>query len=182
MSLLLKPMLCFSTFDSDRNTRYCYKVVHNDDVFVVVVPSLIHVGLCDPVNGSTCGSPVHHLTEPAQTHVHWVSDSIQPSHPLSSPSPPTSIFPSIRVFSNKSVLCIRWPKHWQHSLLSHLLFDHFQFVLIHEPNIPGSYAIFALYSIRPCFHHQSEHPQLGVVFALGLSLHSFWNVFSTDLQ
>ena len=44
MSLLLKPMLCFSTFDSDRNARYGYKVIHNDDLFVVVVPSsLIHV-------------------------------------------------------------------------------------------------------------------------------------------
>ena len=44
MSLLLKPMLCFSTFESDRNTRYCYKVIHNDDLFVVGVPSsLIHV-------------------------------------------------------------------------------------------------------------------------------------------
>ena len=44
------------------------------------------------------------ILEPAQTHVHWVSDAIQPSHPLSSPSP--SIFPSIRVFSNESDLCI----------------------------------------------------------------------------
>ena len=38
----------------------------------------------------------------------------------------------------------------------------------------------ALYSIRPCFHYQS-HTQLGVVFALALSLHSFWSYFSTDL-
>ena len=40
--------------------------------------------------------------------------SIQPSHPLSSPSP-HSIFPSIKVFSNESVLCIRWPKYWSFS-------------------------------------------------------------------
>ena len=46
-----------------------------------------------------------------QTHVHWVSDAIQPSHPLLSPSPLHSIFPSIRVFSNNSVLRIRWPKY-----------------------------------------------------------------------
>ena len=38
-----------------------------------------------------------------------------------------------------------------------------------------------LYSIRPCFYHQS-HPQLGIVFALAPSLHSFWSYFSTDLQ
>ena len=45
--------------------------------------------LCDPVNCSTPGLPVHHkLSEFTQTHVHRVSDAIQPSHPLSSPSPP----------------------------------------------------------------------------------------------
>ena len=49
--------------------------------------------------------------EHAQTHVHWVSDAIQPSHALSSPS----IFPSIRVFSNESALPIRWPKYWSFS-------------------------------------------------------------------
>ena len=45
--------------------------------------------LCDPMDCSTPGLPVHHqLPEFTQTHVHWVSDAIQPSHPLSSPSPP----------------------------------------------------------------------------------------------
>ena len=45
--------------------------------------------LCDPMNCSTSGLPVHHqLPEFTQTHVHWVGDAIQPSHPLSSPSPP----------------------------------------------------------------------------------------------
>ena len=45
--------------------------------------------LCDPMNRSTPGLTVyHHLSEFTQTHVHWVSDAIQPSHPLSSPSPP----------------------------------------------------------------------------------------------
>ena len=64
---------------------------------------------------STLGFPVlHHLPELAQTHVHWVSDAIQPSRPLASPSPPA--FPSIRVFSNESVLCIRWPKYWSFSI------------------------------------------------------------------
>ena len=44
--------------------------------------------LCDPMNRSTPGLPDHHqLPEFTQTHVHWVSDAIQPSHPLSSPSP-----------------------------------------------------------------------------------------------
>ena len=63
------------------------------------------------------GLPVHHqLPEFTQTHVHWVGDAIQPSHPLLSPSPPAFIFPSIRVFSNESALCIRWPKYWSFSL------------------------------------------------------------------
>ena len=45
--------------------------------------------LCNPMNFSTPGLPVHHqLPEFTQTHVHWVADAIQPSHPLSSPSPP----------------------------------------------------------------------------------------------
>ena len=45
--------------------------------------------LCDPMNRSTPGPPVHYqLQEFTQTHVHWVGDAIQPSHPLSSPSPP----------------------------------------------------------------------------------------------
>ena len=45
--------------------------------------------LCDPMNHSTTGLPVHHqLPEFTQTHVHWVGDAIQPSHPRSSPSPP----------------------------------------------------------------------------------------------
>ena len=45
--------------------------------------------LCDPMNRSMPGLRVHHqLTEVTQTHVHWVGDAIQPSHPLSSPSPP----------------------------------------------------------------------------------------------
>ena len=65
---------------------------------------------------STLGFPVHHqLLELAQAHAHWVSDAIQPSHPLSSLFPLPSIFPSIRAFSNESVLHIRWPKYWSFS-------------------------------------------------------------------
>ena len=61
------------------------------------------------------GFPVHHqLLEPTQTHVHRVSDAIQLSHPHPLLLLP-SIFPSIRVFSNESVLRIRWPKYWSFS-------------------------------------------------------------------
>ena len=49
--------------------------------------------LCDPMNHSTPGLPVHHqMPESTQTHVHWVGNAIQPSHPLSSPSPPALNF------------------------------------------------------------------------------------------
>ena len=53
------------------------------------VQSRSRVRLCDPMNCSTPGLPVHHQPpEFTQTHIHWVGDAIQPSHPLSSPSPP----------------------------------------------------------------------------------------------
>ena len=75
----------------------------------VIVRLLSHVWLCDLMDCGTPGFPLlHHLPELAQTLVHWVGDAIQPSHPLSSPSSPAPIFPSIRVFSSESALHIRW--------------------------------------------------------------------------
>ena len=72
--------------------------------------------LCDPMGCSTPGFPVHHqLLEFSQTRVHWVGNAIQPSYPLSSLFLLPSIFPSIRVFSNESVLHFRWPKYWSFS-------------------------------------------------------------------
>ena len=57
--------------------------------YIVFVVQSLSSALCDPMNRSTPGLPVHHqLPEFTQTHVHRVSDAIQPSHPLSSPSPP----------------------------------------------------------------------------------------------
>ena len=74
--------------------------------------------LCNPMNCSTPGLPVHHqLPEFTQTHVHRVSDVIQPSHPLSSPSPPAPN-PSqhqSQLFSNESTLRMRWLKYWSFS-------------------------------------------------------------------
>ena len=72
--------------------------------------------LCDPMNCSTPGLPVHHqFPEFTQTHVHRVGDAIQPSHPLSSLLLLPPILPSIRVFSNDSTLHMRWPKYWSFS-------------------------------------------------------------------
>ena len=83
--------------------------------------------LCDPMNRNTSGLPVHHeLPEFTQTHVHRVSDAIQPSHPLSSPSSPAPSPSRIRVFSNESTLRMRWPKYWS-----------FSFSIIPSKEIPG---------------------------------------------
>ena len=62
-----------------------------DIIFIIQFSSVAQscLTLCDPMNHSTPGLPVHHqLPEFTQTHVHRVGDAIQPSHPLSSPSPP----------------------------------------------------------------------------------------------
>ena len=86
-----------------------------------------YLTLCDPMNCSTPGLPVHHqLPEFTQTLVHRVGDAIQPSDPLSSPSPPAPIPPSIRVISNESTLHMRWPKYWS-----------FSFSIIPSKEIPG---------------------------------------------
>ena len=72
-------------------------------------------------NSATPGTAAHQASlsiaksEFTQTHVHWVGDAIQPSHPLSSPSPPAFNLSQHQVFSNESVLCIRWPKYWSFS-------------------------------------------------------------------
>ena len=73
--------------------------------------------LCDLMDCSTPGFPVHHqLPELAWTHVHQVGDAIQPPHPL----PPTSPFAfnlsSIRAFFSESALCIRWLKYWSFNI------------------------------------------------------------------
>ena len=95
-------MLLISCMSSLRILYCCYPV------------SQSCLTLCDSMDCGMLGSPVlHHLSELAQTHV---SDASQPSHPLSSPSPPASIFPRIRVFSNESALDIRWPKYWSFSV------------------------------------------------------------------
>ena len=72
--------------------------------------------LCDPMNHSMPGLPVHHqLQEITQTCIHRVSDAIQPSHPLSSPSPPAPNLSQHQSFSNESSLHMRWPKYWSFS-------------------------------------------------------------------
>ena len=72
--------------------------------------------LCDPMDCSTPGFPVHHqLLELAQTHVHGVGDAFQPSHPLLPTSPPALHLSQHQTLLNELALCIRWPKYWSFS-------------------------------------------------------------------
>ena len=83
--------------------------------------------LCDPMNRSTPGLPVHHhLPEFTQTRVHRVGDAIQPSHPLSSPSPPAPNPSQHQSLFNESTLHMRWPKYWS-----------FSFIIIPSKEHPG---------------------------------------------
>ena len=69
--------------------RFVHITIHIGSAQFSSVQLLSRVRLCDPMNCSTPGLPVHHqLPEPTQTHFHWVSDTIQLTHPLLSPSPP----------------------------------------------------------------------------------------------
>ena len=78
-------------------TTQIIRAYHLPDYFLFTSQNIVQFSsvaqlcltLCNPMYCSTPGFPVHHeLPELTQTHVHWVSDAIQPSHPLSSPSPP----------------------------------------------------------------------------------------------
>ena len=79
------------------------------------------------MNCSTPGLPVHHqLPEFTQTHLHRVSDAIQPSHPLLSPFPLAPNPSQNQILSNESTLHMRWPKYWS-----------FSFSIIPSKEIPG---------------------------------------------
>ena len=96
-----------------RSWKY-FELNKNENQFSSVAQSC--PTLYDPIDRSTPGLPVHHqLPGFTQTHVHWVGDAIQPSHPCRPLLLLPSIFPSIRVFSNESALCMRWPKYWSFS-------------------------------------------------------------------
>ena len=72
--------------------------------------------LCDPVNRRTPGLPVpHQLPELSQTHVHWVGDAIQPSHPLSSLSPPAPNPSQHQGLFQWVYFSMRWPMYWSFS-------------------------------------------------------------------
>ena len=101
-------------------SRYCHIYCHrlssvqfSSVQFSSVAQS--YLTLCDSMNQSKPGLPVHHqLPEFTQTHVHWVGDAIQASHPLSPPSPSALNFSQHQDLF-KSALHIRWPKYWSFS-------------------------------------------------------------------
>ena len=117
------------------------------------------LNLCDPMNHSMPGLPVHlQLPEFTQIHVHRVSDAIQPSHPLSPLLLLLPIPPSIKVFSNESTLHMRWPKYWS-----------FSFSIIPSKEIPRLISfrmdwldLLAVQGTRKSLlqHHSSKSPTL----------------------
>ena len=78
--------------------------------------SVQSLSLCNPMNHSTPGLPVHHqLPEFTQIHAHRVGNAIQPSHPLSSRSPPAPNPSQHQGLSDESTLRMRWPRYWSFS-------------------------------------------------------------------
>ena len=140
--------------------------------------------LCVPMDCSTAGLPVYHqLPEITQTHVHWVSDMIQPSYPLSSPSPPAfNLFSiNIRVFSSESAHRIRWPEYWS-----------FSFSISPSSEYSGliSFRLTGLISLCLRFSQESSPaPQFKIISSSILSLlygptltsvHDYWENHSFD--
>ena len=116
---LVRWCFCHKTYDShmilnQNQAEPMSSVICRSVQFSSVTQSCLT--LCDPIDCRMPGFPVHHqLPQFAQTHVHWVSDAIQPSHPLLFPSPPAFNLFQHQGFSNESVLRIRWPKYWSFS-------------------------------------------------------------------
>ena len=140
-----------------------------------------HPTLCNPMDYSMPGFPVHHqLPELGQPYVHRVGDVIQPSHPPSSPSP-APVFPSIRVYSNESVLRIRWPKDCsssfsispseEYSGLISLRIDWFDLLVVQG-------------TLKSLFqHHSSKTSSSTLNFLYGptlTSIHDYWKNHSFD--
>ena len=135
--------------------------------------------LCDPMNRSTPGLPIHHqLPESTQTHVHRVGDAIQPPHLLSFPLLLPLIPPSIRVFSNESALCMRWPKYWSFSFSISPSNEHpglisFRMDWLDLAVVPGSSPTLQLKSINSSAFSFLHSPTV-------TSIHDHWRNHSID--
>ena len=101
---------------SDTQNRDFFFLYHFKMITQLSSVAQLCLTLCDPMDFSTPGFPVHHqLPDPTRTHVHRLSEAIQPSHPLSSPSLPTFNLPQHQGLFQWVVLHIRWPKYWSFS-------------------------------------------------------------------
>ena len=144
--------------------------------------------LCNPMDFSTPGFPVlHYLLEVAQTHIHWVDDAIQPSHPLLPLLLLPSIFPSIKVFSNDSAFHIRWSKCWtfsfrtspsnEYSGLTSFRIDRFDLLAVQGTGL------ISLQSKSLLQHHSLKALilQTSAFFMVQLtSIHDYWKNHSFD--
>ena len=121
--------------------------------------------LCDPTDCSTPDFPVHHqFRELTQTHVHHISDAIQPSHPLLSPSSLALNFSQHQGLSNESALHIRWRKYWSFSL-----------------NISPSSEYSGLISLRMDWFKSINSSVLSLLYNPTLtSIHDYWKNNSFD--
>ena len=140
----------------------------------------LHPTLCDPMNRSTPGLPVHHqLPESTQIHVHQVGDAVQPSHPLSSPSPPAPSSTQHQGLFQWVNLSHEWPKYWSFSFSISPSKEHpvLQHGLVGSPCSPGD------------SQESSPTPQLKSINSSALSflysptltsIHDHWKNHSLD--
>ena len=131
---------------------------------------------------STPGFPIHHqLPELAQTHVHWVTDAIQPSHPLSSLSSPAFNLFQHQGLSNESALHIRWPKYWSFSF-SISLSNEYSGLISFRMNWLDLLAVRG--SLKSFLQHHSSEASIlqhSAFFIVQLS-HDYWKNHSFDLM
>ena len=139
--------------------------------------------LCDPMDCSTPGFPVNwQLPELAQTHVHPVGDAIQPSHPLSSPSPPDPNASQHQSLPNESTLPVRWPKYWSFSFgispsNEHPGLNSFRMDWLHLLAVHGT--------LKSLFQHRSSKVSIlwcSAFFMVPtlISIHDYWKNHSFD--
>ena len=103
----------------------------------------------------------------AETHIHWVSDAIQSSYPLSSPSPPAFSLLGIKVFPNELALCIRWPMYWSFSISPSNEYSELISFRI------GWFDLFVVQGTLKCLlqHHIGKHQFFGVQPSLWSNSH-----------
>ena len=105
------PWIICGSFPDYLLFSFCFASTFPEGICCCLVAKLWST-LCNPMKCSTLGFPVlHYLPEFAQIYAHWVSDTIQPSYPLSPPSPPDLSLSQPQVLFPWCALCIRWPQY-----------------------------------------------------------------------